>query len=84
MRAVVQRVRRASVSVDGEPTREIGSGIVVLLGVGREDGPDDARWMAEKCANLRIFPDDDGKMNRSLLEASGEALVVSQFTLYGD
>ena len=84
MRAVVQRVRRASVSVEGEPTRAITSGIVVLLGVGREDGPQEARWMAEKCANLRIFPDDEGKMNRSLLEVSGEALVVSQFTLYGD
>ena len=84
MRAVVQRVRRASVSVEGEPTREIGSGIVVLLGVGREDSASEAQWMAEKCANLRIFADDEGKMNRSLLEVSGEALVVSQFTLYGD
>src|SRR5262245_33361110 len=84
MRAVVQRVRRASVSVEGEPTREIGSGIVVLLGIGREDGAAEVQWMAEKCANLRIFADDEGKMNRSLLEVSGEALVVSQFTLFGD
>jgi len=72
------------VSVVGEETREIGRGIVILLGVGRTDGEPEARWMAEKCANLRIFPDDAGKMNRSLLDVSGEALVVSQFTLYGD
>ena len=84
MRAVVQRVRRASVRVSGETPREIGLGIVLLLGVGRRDGEAEVRWMAEKCAHLRIFPDDAGKMNRSLLQVSGDALVVSQFTLYGD
>lgn len=84
MRAVVQRVRRASVSVSGEAPREIGPGIVLLLGVGRADGEAEVRWMAEKCAHLRMFPDDAGKMNRSLLDVSGDALVVSQFTLYGD
>ncbi len=84
MRGVVQRVRRAAVSVEGEPIREIGEGIVLLVGVGPEDGETQARWMSEKCANLRIFPDEAGKMNRSLLETGGEALVVSQFTLFGD
>jgi D-tyrosyl-tRNA(Tyr) deacylase len=84
MRAVVQRVRRASVTVHGDTPREIGPGIVVLLGVGRADGDAEARWMAEKCANLRIFADEAGKMNRSLLDVSGDALVVSQFTLFGD
>ena len=77
-------MRRASVTVEGETPRDIGSGIVVLLGVGRADGDAEARWMAEKCANLRIFTDDAGKMNRSLLDVSGDALVVSQFTLFGD
>ncbi len=80
----MQRVRRASVAVDGEPTREIGPGLLVLIGVAPADTEAEARWMAEKCANLRIFADEAGKMNRSLLEAGGEALVVSQFTLYGD
>jgi D-aminoacyl-tRNA deacylase len=84
VRAVVQRVRRASVTVGDEPPREIGSGLVVLLGVGRADGESQARWMAEKCAHLRIFPDDAGKMNKSLIDVSGDALVVSQFTLFGD
>ena len=84
MKGIVQRVRRASVSVDGEPTREIGVGIVLLVGVGPLDDESEARWMSEKCANLRIFPDDAGKMNRSLLDTGGEALVVSQFTLFGD
>lgn len=63
---------------------EIGPGLVILLGVGQQDGEEQARWLAGKCAQLRIFPDAEGKMNRSLLEAGGEALVVSQFTLYGD
>jgi D-tyrosyl-tRNA(Tyr) deacylase len=84
VRAVLQRVRRASVSVEGESPREIGPGIVLLLGVGKGDGDAEVRWMAEKCAHLRIFPDDAGKMNRSLLDLDGEVLVVSQFTLYGD
>jgi D-tyrosyl-tRNA(Tyr) deacylase len=81
---VVQRVRRAKVEVEGEAPRSIGPGIVLLVGVRDGDGEAEARWMAEKCAHLRIFPDGDGKMNRSLLEAKGEALVVSQFTLWGD
>jgi D-tyrosyl-tRNA(Tyr) deacylase len=81
---VVQRVRRASVAVEGEPTRSIAHGLVLLVGVAREDGESEALWLAEKCAHLRIFPDLEGKMNRSLLDTAGGALVVSQFTLYGD
>lgn len=84
MKALVQRVRRGRVSVEGETLAEIGPGMVILLGVGDEDSEDEARWMAGKCANLRVFVDEEGKMNRSLLESGGEALVVSQFTLYGD
>jgi D-tyrosyl-tRNA(Tyr) deacylase len=84
MRAVLQRVSRARVLVDGRPSGEIGPGLVVLLAVGREDAPGVAQAMAEKIANLRIFADDQGKMNRSLLDTHGAALVVSQFTLYGD
>lgn len=84
MRAVLQRVSRAKVSVDGCVTGEIGRGLMILLGVGREDTSAIAATMAEKCANLRIFGDDQGKMNRSLLDVKGGALVVSQFTLYGD
>jgi len=84
MRAVVQRVSRAKVAVEGRVTGEIGAGLMILLGVGREDTSTVAAWMAEKCANLRIFEDDQGKMNRSLLDVKGRALVVSQFTLYGD
>lgn len=84
MRAVLQRVSRARVLVDGRATGEIGPGLVVLLAVGRQDTPEDARTMAEKTAHLRIFADEEGKMNRSLVDAGGAALVVSQFTLYGD
>jgi D-aminoacyl-tRNA deacylase len=84
MRAVAQRVSRASVTVDGRVTGEIGPGLMILLGVGREDTSLVAAFMAEKLANLRIFEDDQGKMNRSLLDVKGAALVVSQFTLYGD
>jgi D-aminoacyl-tRNA deacylase len=84
MRAVVQRVSRGSVVVDGRVTGEIGPGLVVLLAVGREDKPAVAAAMAEKVANLRIFSDQEGKMNRSLLDTGGAALAVSQFTLYGD
>jgi len=84
MRAVLQRVSRARVTVEGKITGEIGGGLMILLGVGREDSPAVAASLAEKCANLRIFEDDQGKMNRSLLEVKGSALVVSQFTLYGD
>jgi len=84
MRAVVQRVSKASVSVEGRVAGEIGAGLVVLLGVGREDNAEAAAYLAEKTANLRIFSDAEGKMNRSLIDIGGAALVVSQFTLYGD
>lgn len=84
MRAVVQRVTRARVTVDSRVAGEIQSGLLILLGVGREDTAESARYLAEKIANLRIFPDDAGKMNRSLVESGGSALVISQFTLYGD
>ncbi|MGC2128691.1 MAG: D-aminoacyl-tRNA deacylase [Candidatus Aquilonibacter sp.] len=84
MRVVVQRVLRASVRVDERITGSIGAGLVVLLGVAIADREDDARAMAEKIANLRIFPDDAGLMNRSVLETGGGILLVSQFTLYGD
>ena len=84
MRAVLQRVSCARVTVQGSVTGEIAAGLVILLGVGRDDTSAVAVAMAEKVANLRIFEDDQGKMNRSLLDAGGSALVVSQFTLYGD
>jgi len=84
MRAVVQRVSEAAVSVGGEPISAIGPGLLVLLGVGREDAEADADYLADKIANLRIFEDDAGQMNLSVLETRGAVLVVSQFTLYGD
>jgi D-aminoacyl-tRNA deacylase len=84
MRAVVQRVKRASVTVDEDIVGECGPGVLVLLGISPDDTDAGAQWFADKVANLRIFNDDDGKMNRSLLDTGGEALVVSQFTLYGD
>jgi D-aminoacyl-tRNA deacylase len=84
MRVVVQRVSRARVTVEGRVAGEIGAGLMILLGVGREDTSAVADTMAEKVANLRIFEDHQGKMNRSLLDVQGAALVVSQFTLYGD
>lgn len=84
MRAVVQRVLRGKVSVDNENVGEIGRGLVVLLGVGIGDREEDARYLAEKTVNLRIFPDDDGKMDRSQLDLGLPMLAVSQFTLYGD
>lgn len=84
MRAVVQRVRAASVEVDGETVAQTGAGVLVLVGVHAADTPEDARYIAEKTVNLRIFRDDEGRMNRSLTETTGEALVVSQFTLCGD
>ena len=84
MRAVVQRVSRARVIVEGRVTGEIGVGLMILLGIGRNDATAVAISMAEKVAHLRIFEDDEGKMNRSLLDVKGSALVVSQFTLYGD
>jgi len=84
MRAVVQRVSRAKVTVGGETTGEIGAGLMILLGVGREDTAAVASALAEKAANLRIFEDQNEKMNLSLLDVKGSVLVVSQFTLYGD
>ena len=84
MRAVVQRVSRACVTVEGRVTGEIGAGLMILLGIGRNDVSAVAVSMAEKIAHLRIFEDDERKMNRSLLDVKGSALVVSQFTLYGD
>ena len=84
MRAVVQRAARGMVRVGPETVGEIGRGLVVLVGVAREDTPDDAAYLAEKIAHLRIFEDDDGKMNRSVLEIGGAVLAVSQFTLLGD
>ena len=84
MRALVQRVRRASVSVDDVVVGEIGVGVCVLVGVTHDDTEADARKLAEKVWHLRVFPDADGTMNVPLAEAGGEALVVSQFTLYGD
>jgi|SRR5579872_243688 D-tyrosyl-tRNA(Tyr) deacylase len=84
MRAVVQRVSRAKVTVNGEITGEIGVGLLVLLGVGHPDTETDVQYMADKIAGLRVFEDDAGKMNRSLSDAGGSVLAVSQFTLYGD
>ncbi|MCW5875170.1 MAG: D-tyrosyl-tRNA(Tyr) deacylase [Anaerolineales bacterium] len=84
MRALVQRVRSGAVSVAGEEIARIGRGLVVLLGVGPQDGEAQARYLAEKIATLRIFEDGEGKMNLSLLDVGGEAIVVSQFTLYAD
>jgi D-tyrosyl-tRNA(Tyr) deacylase len=84
VRAVIQRVSRASVTVDSQVAGEIGDGLLILLGVSRTDNPESASYLAEKIANLRIFLDEAGKMNLSVLDTGGAALVVSQFTLYGD
>src|SRR5688572_24267019 len=84
MRAVVQRVKRASVTVGSEITGEIGKGLLVLLGVSVRDSEKDATYLADKTLNLRVFEDADDRMNLSLLDIQGELLVVSQFTLYGD
>jgi len=84
MRAVIQRVARGKVSVAGRTVGEIGPGLVVLVGVGRGDGQADVDYLVDKTVNLRIFEDDQGKMNRSLLEVGGAVLAISQFTLYGD
>ena len=84
MKAVIQRVKKSSVSVAGEVISEIGKGMLVLLGVSREDTAGDADYLVDKIVNLRIFEDDNGKLNRSLIDSGGEMLVVSQFTLLGD
>ncbi len=84
MRAVVQRVSRAQVTVDGEVTGRIGLGLLVLLGVGRDDSNADALYLVEKIAGLRVFEDDRGKMNLNVQEVGGSILAISQFTLYGD
>ena len=84
MRAVIQRVEKASVSVEGEIRGQIGAGFLVLIGVEEGDGDADFRYIAEKVPNLRVFEDEQGKMNRSLLDVGGELLAVSQFTLLGD
>ena len=82
MRVVIQRVSSASVTIDGQKRAEIGIGILVLLGIEEADTNEDIEWLCRKIGNMRIFPDDEGVMNRSLLEVDGEALVVSQFTLH--
>ena len=84
MRAVVQRVSAASVVVDGQMTGEIAAGLCVLVGVGQGDTEEDARWLADKVVDLRIFEDDQGRMNRSVLDIGGAVLAISQFTLFGD
>jgi D-tyrosyl-tRNA(Tyr) deacylase len=84
MRAVVQRVTRAEVRVDGQTIGKIGAGLCVLVGAGHGDKDDDVAYLVDKCVNLRIFEDEAGKMNRSLLDTKGGLLAVSQFTLYGD
>ena len=84
MRAVVQRVTRASVTIEGDIVGEIGNGFVVLLGVARDDTQSDADYLADKVAALRIFDDEDGRMNLSVRDVGGGVLIVSQFTLYGD
>jgi D-aminoacyl-tRNA deacylase len=84
MRALIQRVKQGKVIVNDQPVAQIGRGLVVLLGVGHGDGEPQALWLAEKIANLRIFEDEAGKMNLSVLDSGGEVIVVSQFTLYAD
>ena len=84
MRVVIQRVKHGSVSVEGQVVAEIEKGVVILLGIGMKDGEEQARYLVEKIANLRIFEDDAGKMNLSLLDIGGAAIVVSQFTQYAD
>jgi D-tyrosyl-tRNA(Tyr) deacylase len=84
VRVALQRVSRAEVRVGGRVTGRIARGQLLLVGFGKDDGPEQIEWMADKVLGLRIFPDDEGRMNRSLEEAGGDVLVVSQFTLYGD
>lgn len=84
MVALVQRVKEAAVRVDGETVGAIGPGLLLLLGVHTDDTEEEGAWLARKCAHLRIFPDADGRMDRSVIDVDGEVLVVPQFTLYGD
>lgn len=84
VKVVLQRVQRAAVRVDGQVTGEIGTGLMALVGVGQSSTEEDARWLAAKTETLRVFSDDDGKMNRSVAEVGGGVLAISQFTLYGD
>lgn len=84
MRVVLQRVSRASVTIDGRTAGAVGKGYVVLVAVGEDDGAEEVEWMARKIVELRVFDDEDGRMNLSLEDVDGELLVVSQFTLYGD
>ena len=84
MRALIQRVSNASVKIAGRTVGKTGQGLVILLGITHDDTEADVKYLADKCVNLRIFCDDDDKMNRSLLDIDGEALIISQFTLYGD
>ena len=84
MRVVLQRVSSASVAIDGAATGDIGPGLVLLLGIAKEDTRRDVEYVVDKCAGLRIFGDENGKMNRSLMDVGGEVLMISQFTLFGD
>lgn len=84
MKLLIQRVSQASVDVEGKIVGSISAGLLIFLGVGHDDGQEQLSWLVNKVVNLRIFEDDQGKMNRSLLDVKGEALVISQFTLYGD
>jgi D-aminoacyl-tRNA deacylase len=84
MRACIQRVSRAEVTVEGEVVGQIGAGLLVFVGVAQDDTETDVRYLAEKIVDLRVFPDDEGKMNRSLEETRGSMLIISQFTLFGD
>ena len=84
MRALVQRAARAAITINGTPAGTMGAGLVVLLGITHSDSENDVRYLADKCLGLRIFADENGKMNRSLLDVGGDLMIVSQFTLYGD
>jgi D-tyrosyl-tRNA(Tyr) deacylase len=84
MKIILQRVAEAEVTIDDQTVGSIGRGLVLLIGIGHDDTEEQARYLAEKCLNLRIFEDDQGKMNRSLLDVAGQILAISQFTLYGD
>ncbi len=84
MRAVLQRVSEASVEVEGKVIGAIGPGLLAFIGIARDDGPEDLRWLSQKIPSIRLFPDEKGLMNRSLLDTGGDLLVISQFTLYGN